>query len=76
MNERLRLSFCYLSLKIMFAVNKCPDTFKEVEEASKRIGCGKDMFGKNQYMCLPDVDKTSLYEFCHGGIMGIKEKGS
>lgn len=26
-------------------------------------------------MCLPNVEKTSLVEFCHDGIMGIQEEG-
>ena len=53
----------------------CPQTLKEVKEASQRLGCGKDQYGTNQYMCLPNVEKTSLIEFCHDGVMGIKESG-
>nr|XP_022289988.1 uncharacterized protein LOC111101695 isoform X2 [Crassostrea virginica] len=60
----------------MHMVNTCPDTLNEVEKASKQLGCGDDEFGKNQYMCLPDTEKTSLVEFCYNGIMGIKEKGT
>ena len=59
----------------MSTVNKCPNTLNEVEKASKRLQCGKDVFGKSQYMCLPNTEKTSLIEFCYDGIMGIKEKG-
>ena len=59
----------------MFTVDICPHTLEGVEEASQRLGCDKDQFGKNQYMCLPNVEKTSLIEFCHDGIMGIKETG-
>lgn len=59
----------------MFTVNTCPSTWNEVKKASKRLGCGNDMFGKDQYMCLPNTEKTSLIEFCYNGIMGIKEKG-
>ena len=59
----------------MYTVNRCPNTLHEVEKASKRLGCGKDLFGKNQYMCLPNTEKTTLIELCHEGIMGIKEKG-
>lgn len=60
----------------MYKVDTCPDTLEKVEQASKRLKCGKDRFGKNQYMCLPNTEKTSLFEFCYDGIMGIKEKGS
>ena len=56
-------------------VAACPTNLTEVEEASKRLGCGLDNFGNNQYMCLPDENKTSLFEFCYDGIMGIQEKG-
>ena len=59
----------------MNRTDACPFNLKEVEEASKRLGCDYDLFGNNQYMCLPDVNKTSLFEFCYNGIMGIKEKG-
>lgn len=59
----------------MLPVTACPNTLKEVEEASKRLNCGKDQFQKNQYMCLPNVEKTSLNEFCYNGVMGIQEKG-
>lgn len=60
----------------MTPVAACPTNLTEVEEASKRIGCGLDYFGNNQYMCLSDVHKTSLFEFCYDGIMGIQEKGT
>mmetsp|Transcript_33493 Transcript_33493/g.53936 ORF Transcript_33493/g.53936 Transcript_33493/m.53936 type:complete len:103 (-) Transcript_33493:57-365(-) len=62
--------------EIMAPVAACPTNLTEVEEASKRLGCGPDNFGNNQYMCLPNVNKTSLFEFCYDGIMGIQEKGN
>lgn len=55
--------------------DKCPSSFSEVENASKRLGCGNDKFGNNQYLCLPSAEKDSLIEFCHTGIMGLQEKG-
>lgn len=55
--------------------DKCPSSFSEVENASKRLGCGNDKFGNNQYLCLPSADKDSLIEFCYTGIMGLQEKG-
>ena len=60
----------------MASVVSCPTHLTEVEEASKRMGCGHDDFGNNQYMCLSNVDKSSLFEFCYDGIMGIQEKGT
>lgn len=59
----------------MYPVNKCPKYLTEWNNASKRLGCGKDMFDKDQYMCTPNDERTSLVEFCYPGIMGIKEKG-
>ena len=60
----------------MDPVAACPTNQTEVEEASKRLGCGLDTFGNNQYMCIPDGNITSLLEFCYDGIMGIQEKGT
>ena len=60
----------------MVPVTACPTNLTEVEESSKRLGCGLDTFGNNQYMCLSDVNKTSLFELCYDGIMGIQDKGT
>ena len=59
----------------MARVDVCPQNLTEVIEASKKLGCGYDEYGKNQYLCLPHVNKTSLVEFCYEGIMGRQEKG-
>lgn len=59
----------------MVLTSKCPQNKTEVEEASKRIGCGVDVYENNQYMCLPNEKKSSLVEFCFDGLMGIEEKG-
>lgn len=56
-------------------VDTCPKNLTEVIKASRRLGCGKDEYGNNQYMCLPNVEKTSLIEFCFQGIMGLQPKG-
>lgn len=56
-------------------VDTCPGDLDGVNEASKRLECGVDSFGHNQYMCTPNVEKTSLFEYCYDGIMGIQEKG-
>lgn len=53
----------------------CPKNQEEVYQASKRLECGYDKYGNNQYMCLPNKDKTSLVEFCNNGVMGFTEKG-
>lgn len=59
----------------MFSVDSCPKNQTEVEEAGKRLRCVKDTYGNNQYMCLPNVEKTSLVEFCHNQSMGIIPAG-
>ena len=53
----------------------CPDDFISKTKASKRLGCGVDEYGNDQYICLPKVDMSSLVEFCYDGIMGYHEKG-
>lgn len=60
----------------MALVNVCPKTELDVIQASKRLGCGNDTYGNNQYMCVPNKEKTSLVEFCSQGVMGIREKGN
>lgn len=56
-------------------LDECPSSVSEVEKASRRLGCGNDKFGNNQYLCIPSAEKDSLIEFCHYGIMGLQEKG-
>lgn len=60
----------------MALTSQCPKNETEVYEASKRIGCGVDLYGNNRYMCLPNEKKSSLVEFCFDGFMGIEEKGN
>nr|XP_022292574.1 uncharacterized protein LOC111103528 [Crassostrea virginica] len=60
----------------MARVEACPKNLTKVIEASKRLGCKNDEYGNNQYLCLPNVDNTSLVEFCYGGIMGFQKKGN
>lgn len=59
----------------MAFVNYCPTTMSEIENASKRLGCGRDLYGNDQYICVPNEKKTSLVEFCFDGIMGIVQRG-
>lgn len=59
----------------MSVVTKCPTNLTELGVASKRLGCGKDIYGNNQYLCAPNEAKTSLEELCNDGIMGILENG-
>lgn len=56
-------------------VDVCPENEHDVLGASRRLGCGNDIYGHNQYMCIPNKEKTSLVEFCFQGVMGIVEKG-
>lgn len=61
---------------VMTLVNVCPNTEHDSLHASKRLGCGNDRYGNNQYMCIPNREKTSLVEFCFQGVMGIVQKGT
>nr|XP_022295197.1 uncharacterized protein LOC111105290 isoform X2 [Crassostrea virginica] len=56
----------------MNLVNICPKTIKEIHKSSRKLNCSKDEYGNNQYLCLPNVEKTSLVEFCHTGTMGLQ----
>lgn len=59
----------------MSSVAVCPKTLEELMKAANILGCGNDPYGNNQYLCLPNVDKTSLVEFCYGNLMGMFEQG-
>ena len=59
----------------MAHVEKCPETLTAVNASSKQLNCGIDTYGNNQYMCLPNMEKSSLVEFCYDGIMGIQKEG-
>lgn len=59
----------------MAFVDFCPTTISEVVKASQRLGCENDRYGNNQYICVPNTEKTSLVELCYDGIMGIVPKG-
>uniref|UniRef100_A0A8W8JJA4 AIG1-type G domain-containing protein n=1 Tax=Magallana gigas TaxID=29159 RepID=A0A8W8JJA4_MAGGI len=56
-------------------VTGCPKNQSEVIIASGKLGCGQDKYGNNQYMCLPNKDKSFLVELCYDGVMGIQERG-
>lgn len=59
----------------MAQVSVCPTTDHEINTASKKLECGNDRYGNNQYLCIPNVDKSSLVEFCNDGEMGVVEEG-
>lgn len=59
----------------MASINVCPKDQDKVQMAAKRLRCNKDIYGNNQYMCVPNKNKTSLVEFCYDGIMGLEDKG-
>ncbi|XP_062618986.1 uncharacterized protein LOC134280561 isoform X2 [Saccostrea cucullata] len=54
----------------------CPRNLTEVHLASLRLGCSRDKYGNDQYLCLPNTKKTALVELCHNGIMGMIVKGN
>lgn len=56
-------------------VDVCPKNLTKVFEAATKLGCGNDVYGNNRYLCLPNVNKTSLFEFCYEGTLGLQEKG-
>ncbi|XP_062572567.1 uncharacterized protein LOC134234505 [Saccostrea cucullata] len=56
-------------------VNSCPLNLTDTEETSAQLGCGRDKYGNDQYLCVPNIEKTGLVELCHNGVMGILERG-
>ncbi|XP_061195063.1 uncharacterized protein LOC133203263 [Saccostrea echinata] len=56
-------------------VDSCPQNLTDTLLASARLRCGKDKYGNDQYLCIPNSEKTGLVELCHNGIMGILERG-
>ncbi|XP_062598206.1 uncharacterized protein LOC134259620 [Saccostrea cucullata] len=56
-------------------VDSCPHNMTEILESSLRLGCGQDQYGNDQYICVPNKNKTGLVELCYNGIMGIIEQG-
>ena len=59
----------------MARVSTCPKNVTEVEVAATRLKCGIDEHENSQYMCVPNVEKTSLVEFCYNDTFGIRNKG-
>ena len=57
-------------------VDSCPGNATAAAEASSRLGCGRDEYGSDQYICVPNVSKTALVEFCHNGIMELIQEGT
>lgn len=60
----------------MAQVSVCPKTYEEIKVASNKLGCENDRYGNNQYMCIPNAEKTSLVQFCDDGEMGLVEEGN
>nr|XP_022287166.1 uncharacterized protein LOC111099930 isoform X2 [Crassostrea virginica] len=63
-------------VKGMTGLDTCPSDLREKEAASLKLGCDKDKYGNDQYVCLPRKDKTSLLEVCYDDVMGLVEKNN
>lgn len=57
------------------SVVACPNDPNDINKATKRLGCGKDIYGNSQYICVPNQQKTELKAFCFQGTMEMFEKG-
>jgi hypothetical protein len=53
----------------MNGIDSCPGNARAAAEASSRLGCGRDEYGNDQYICVPNDSKTALLEFCHDRII-------
>lgn len=58
------------------SVVACPNDPNDINKATKMLGCGKDIYGNSQYMCVPNQQKTELKEFCFQGTMEMFEEGN
>lgn len=61
--------------KGMGCVKECPKNEADVIKSSNRLNCGTDDYENNQYICVPNKDKSSLVELCYNGTIGLREKG-
>lgn len=59
----------------MSFVDNCPTNLAEIKIASSRLECTNDTYGNNQYICVPNKEKSSLVELCYDGIIGPQENG-
>ncbi|XP_062605472.1 uncharacterized protein LOC134267269, partial [Saccostrea cucullata] len=57
-------------------VHSCPQNATEVLESSARMGCGKDKYGNDQYICVSNRNKTGLLELCYNGVMELIQRGN
>ncbi|XP_062576640.1 uncharacterized protein LOC134238536 [Saccostrea cucullata] len=67
---------CTVTGKMETYVDSCPHNITEVLESSSRLGCGQDKYGNDQYLCVPNTDKTGLIELCYNGTMGLIKRGN
>lgn len=54
----------------------CPNDPNDINKATMKLGCGKDIYNNSQYICLPNQQKTELEEFCYQGTMEMFEEGN
>ncbi|XP_061192142.1 uncharacterized protein LOC133200344 [Saccostrea echinata] len=58
-----------------YVVDSCPTSETEFITAATRLNCGVDKYGRNQYTCVPNEDRSALVEFCYGKIVSYYQKG-
>ncbi|XP_061193202.1 uncharacterized protein LOC133201412 [Saccostrea echinata] len=58
-----------------YVVDSCPTSETEFIRAATRLNCGVDEYGRSQYTCVPNEDRSALVEFCYSKIVGFYQKG-
>ncbi|XP_062573738.1 uncharacterized protein LOC134235622 [Saccostrea cucullata] len=58
-----------------YVVDSCPTNEKEFITGATRLNCGVDQYGRNQYTCVPNEDRSALIEFCYSKIVGLYQLG-
>ncbi|XP_062570911.1 uncharacterized protein LOC134232929 [Saccostrea cucullata] len=58
-----------------YVVDSCPTSETEFISAATRLNCSEDQYGRNQYTCVPNKDRSALVEFCYSKIVGLYQKG-
>ncbi|XP_062590495.1 uncharacterized protein LOC134252075 [Saccostrea cucullata] len=57
-------------------VDSCPGNKTEFTDSATRLGCGVDVYGRSQYVCVPNHQRSSLVEFCYKSTTGLFERGN
>ncbi|XP_062587829.1 uncharacterized protein LOC134249500 [Saccostrea cucullata] len=59
-----------------YIVDSCPLSKANTTEAASKLNCINDVFGRSQYVCVPNENLTAVVEFCYTkSIVGLYQAG-